>query len=84
MNQQNYDKSTSDAKFAKAGKFVKNLHESGIPIDHINKNAWEDSLRPGVYVGKRKYVRFSNRDLQNAVTHYRNLNSKQFKKKSGK
>lgn len=80
MEEWNYKKSISDPKFQKAGNFVKNLHKSGIPINDIDKNAWEDVPSPGVYVGKRKYIRFSNRDLQNALNHHRDLSTKQFRK----
>jgi len=73
MEQWHYNEIKREKKFLKQKRFVLSLHKAGIPISNINTNDWETNLRPGVYIGKRIYRRFSKIDLKNAIKHYKSL-----------
>lgn len=62
----------ADAK--KAILFIQKLRKSNIPLDKIDVSDWETAPII-VYLLDRKYYRFSNYDLLNAIKYYK------FKKK---
>ncbi len=50
----------------KALNFILELRNNNVALDMINVSDWSSSSI-SVYVGKRKYMRFSDYDLKNAL-----------------
>ena len=60
------------SNFTKPAKFLEALHTAGIPLDYLMTNAWEDVPEPKVYLLRRTYKRFSQRDIESAIKYFKN------------